>query len=189
MKQSKKIAVTGGIGSGKSLVLSNLKKWGYAVFSCDEIYAELCTEEEFLRGLARLFPFAVKEGALDRATLSSVVFSDSGAREKLNGYTHPLVMERLFARMEGFPLSFAEVPLLFESGYEKDFDGVIVVLREKKARVEAVKRRSGLTEEEVLKRMDSQFGYGSLPEGCFALSNDGTEEELCGRLKEIVASL
>ncbi len=189
MMQSKKIAVTGGIGSGKSLVLSALKNWGYAVFSCDEIYAELCKEQEFLLGLEALFPIAVKEGALDRATLSSVVFSDGVAREKLNGYTHPLVMERLFARMDEFPLSFAEVPLLFEGGYEKSFDGVIVLLRKKEARVEAVKKRSGLSEEEILRRMDSQFSYELLPAGCFALTNDGTEEELLGRLKEIVASL
>ncbi len=92
MTQSKKIAVAGGIGSGKSTVLNILKKHGCAVFSCDEIYAELCADAEFLYGLSVLFPEVVKAGRLDRALLSSMIFSDPQARAKLNDYTHPLIM-------------------------------------------------------------------------------------------------
>ena len=54
---------------------------------------------------------------------------------------------------------FAEVPLLFEGGYQKDFDGVIVVLREKSARIGAVAVRDGLSEEEVERRIKNQFDY------------------------------
>lgn len=186
MKQSK-IAVTGGIGSGKSTVLALLEKHGYRTVSCDGIYAQLCTEQPFLAGLARLFPTAVKNGTLDRAALSHIVFSDKEAREKLDSYTHPLIMERLLARMEG--VCFAEVPLLFEGGYERLFDGTIAVLRDKRARIEAVKRRSGLSEEEIALRMDSQFGYERLPEGCRILRNDGTVEDLERALLELLPTL
>ncbi len=80
--------------------------------------------------------------------------------------------------MERVPLSFAEVPLLFEGGYERLFDAVLVVMRKKAARAAAVRKRSGLTEEETLARMASQFDYETLPAGCTVLYNDGTLAEL-----------
>ncbi len=189
MTQSKKIALTGGIGSGKSVALALLGKWGYPVFSCDEIYAELCGDEEFLRGLSALFPFAVRENALDRAALSAVIFSDGEARKKLDAYTHPRIMRRLLAQMEAYPLSFAEVPLLFEGGYEGLFDGVIVLQRDKAARIAAVMKRSGLSEAETSARIDSQFRYEQLPADCFVLPNNGSKEELSQALLQIVSKL
>ncbi len=189
MTQSKRIAVTGGIGSGKSTVLGLLKKHGYPVFSCDEIYDALWEETGFSSELAARFPAAVFGGRLDRAALAKIVFSDSGARNALNAFTHPLIMERLLASMEGHPLSFAEVPLLFEGNYQSLFDGVIVVMREKAARIAAVQARSGLEKEEILVRMESQFGYDTLPGGCTVLPNDGPISGLEERLLRIVREL
>lgn len=189
MTQSKKIALTGGIGSGKSTAAALLRAWGYPVLSCDEIYAELCQEESFLRELKLLFPDCVKEDGLDRPTLSRTVFSDEAALGRLNGFTHPRIMERLLARMQSFPLSFAEVPLLFEEGYQNMFDGVLVVLRGKRARIEGVKARSGLSEEEILARMERQFDYAALPKGCVAIRNDGTLLELEDELRRALKAL
>lgn len=188
MTQSKRVAVTGGLGSGKSAALSLLKARGYPVFSCDEIYAELATEESYLSALSDLFPGSVKEGVLDRAALSRVVFSDEEARKRLNALSHPLVMERLLGQMKG-PLSFAEVPLLFEGGFEGLFDETIVVLRNKEARLRAVEERSGLTREEALARMAAQYDYSRLPRGVLRLPNDGSMEELARSLDSLLARL
>lgn len=182
MKQNKKIALTGGIGSGKSAALGILRAHGCAAFSCDEIYCGLCEEPLFTAGLASLFPFAVKDGKLDRTALANAVFSDEEARKKLNAYTHPRIMERLFSLMEPYPLSFAEVPLLFEEGYGAAFDEIIVLMRDKAARIEALKGRSGLSEQEIAARMESQFGYDAIPEGCHILQNDGSLADLEAKL-------
>ena len=82
MKQSKKIAITGGIGSGKSTVAKILINKGYKVFSCDEIYSEIVDERDFLDKLCSEFGnILTVQGALDRKKLSSIVFDDE---EKLS---------------------------------------------------------------------------------------------------------
>lgn len=155
-----KIAITGGIGSGKSAAANFIKELGFPVFSCDEIYANLCTEPEFLNELSARFPGCVRAGKLLREALSARVFSDEAAREKLNSFTHPIIFKRLEEAMRPFPTAFAEVPLLFESGAEKKFDFVLVLLREREARVKSLLAR-GLTKAEIERRMARQFDYSA----------------------------
>ena len=141
-----KIAITGGIGSGKSAVCRILKERGYPVFSCDEINRTLLSEKSYLDGLCALFPACVKDGKLNKAALSALVFSDKEALRTLNAYAHPRISERLRRDMDGARKTcFAEVPLLFESGMTKQFDCAIVVLRNKEERIRAVVARDGLT--------------------------------------------
>ena len=186
-----KIAVTGGIGSGKSAVCRILKERGYPVFSCDEINRTLLSEKSYLDGLCALFPACVKDGKLNKAALSALVFSDKEALKTLNAYAHPRIAERLRRDMEGAEKTcFAEVPLLFESGMTKRFDGAIVVLRNKEERIRAVVARDGLTAEQAKARMKQQFDYdGPLPDGCLAIENDGDETALCNKVDDVLEAL
>lgn len=179
MRQNKRIAVTGGIGSGKSTVCAALKKYGFPVFSCDEVYRELQREKSFLEGLKKIFPSVVTKEGLDKKALSAIVFSDSSALEKLNAYTHPRIMERVFERMDGFSLAFAEVPLLFEAKLEGEFDGVLVVMRKEEDRLAAVCARDGVSEEAVRDRIKNQFDYeNNLKSGHTVIYNDGDKDSL-----------
>lgn len=186
-----KIAVTGGIGSGKSAVCRILKERGYPVFSCDEINRTLLSEKSYLDGLCALFPACVKDGKLNKAALSALVFSDKEALKTLNAYAHPRIAERLRRDMEGAEKTcFAEVPLLFESGMTKRFDCAIVVLRNKEERIRAVVARDGLTAEQAKARMKQQFDYdGPLPDGCLAIENDGDETALCNKVDDVLEAL
>lgn len=186
-----KIAITGGIGSGKSAVCRILKERGYPVFSCDEINRTLLSEKSYLDGLCALFPACVKDGKLNKAALSALVFSDKEALKTLNAYAHPRISERLRRDMEGAEKTcFAEVPLLFESGMTKRFDGAIVVLRNKEERIRAVVARDGLTAEQAEARMKQQFDYdGPLPDGCLAIENDGDETALCNKVDDVLEAL
>ena len=186
-----KIAITGGIGSGKSAVCRILKERGYPVFSCDEINRTLLSEKSYLDGLCALFPACVKDGKLNKAALSALVFSDKEALKTLNAYAHPRISERLRRDMDGARKTcFAEVPLLFESGMAKQFDYAIVVLRNKEERIRAVVARDGLTAEQAKARMKQQFDYdGPLPDGCLAIENDGDEAALRKKVDEVLEAL
>lgn len=177
--QNKKIAVTGGIGSGKSVFCEILGEKGYSVFSCDEISKNLRRDGEYLALVKSAFPDCVINDELNECALSEKVFSDEIARSTLNAISHPLIMKRLFAQMAVHSVSFAEVPLLFEGGYENLFDLVVVLVREKGQRVASVMARSGLTEAQTLARMGAQFDYDKLSgKNCIVIENNGTVADL-----------
>ena len=161
MENKKIYAVTGGIGSGKSEVLSILSTLGFTTLSCDEIYKNLITEETTINLIAKVFPDCVDNGKLNTKKLSAVVFADKEQLDLLNAVTHPLILKRLFdlANESNNNVVFAEVPLYFESNLEKNFAGAIVVTRNLTDRIESVKVRSNLSNEQVLARINSQFDY------------------------------
>jgi dephospho-CoA kinase len=165
MKQSNiKIAITGGIGSGKSTVAKIIEEKGYKVISCDKVYAELLCNKEFLNNLCDEFgDILADDGTLDRSKLSQKVFGDSEKIKKLNEITHPKIMTEAFRQANSISgLVFFEVPLLFEGGFEKLFNDVIVVHRDREKRLEGVVKRDNLTFEQVESRFKSQVDYDNL---------------------------
>lgn len=164
MKQNNiKIAITGGIGSGKSTVAHIIENLGYPVFSCDEVYQDLTQQGDFLSELQKVFGDILNgAGGLDREKLSRAVFGDEEKLQLLNSVTHPAIFREMFSRCKHLNgVCFFEVPLLFENGYEAYFDGVIVVLRDLDKRVESVMKRDNLCRDDVLKRVNCQYNYDS----------------------------
>ncbi len=159
---AKKIAITGGIGSGKSTVLSLIKNKGFSVFSCDEIYREIIRETSYVKEVNKIYPLAVKNGEIDRKSLSKAVFENSILREELNKIAHPRIMQRMYSLMRenmDERAVFGEVPLLFEANLQLNFDEIIVVIRDKELRVDSVMKRDGVSKNEVHKKMEAQFNY------------------------------
>ncbi len=194
----KYIAVTGGIGSGKSTAISIIREMGFPVFSCDVIYNEILSEPSYIEKLRKAFNGVVKNGVIDKRALSVIVFSDENARKRLEQIAHPRVMERLFEKMQdcNSNLVFAEVPLLFEGGFEKDFDDVIVILRDKEERIAAVQARDGGTRMEILQKISAQFDYDEgrkrtdlQNERIRWIENDKDEKSLRIKLQECILRL
>lgn len=160
MRNNVKIAITGGIGSGKSTVLEIIRGEGFPVYSCDEIYNQLLSGAGLTAEIGKAFNDVVDEnGKLDRKKLGALVFSNAAELEKLNNITHPKIFKAVFEKMQDKEISFCEVPLLFESGYEKYFDNVIVVMRDENDRILSVMQRDGLSQSEAKKRMNNQQNY------------------------------
>lgn len=190
MKNGKIIALTGGIGSGKSSVGKYLGEKGYTVLDADGISRGLSERKDFLSEIARLFgENFVQGGKLDRRALAEYCFSDKERTEKLNALFHGEVYKEIFALAEesfsrGEKLCFAEIPLLFETGKQKEFDEVWIVSAPENVRIERVRKRSGLSEAEIRLRIAAQYDY-ERAEGRI-LRNAGTEDELKAEVDELL---
>lgn len=192
MKQSKKIAVTGGIGSGKSTVMKIIAGKGYPIFSCDEIYSQLTSDSDFLNILRHSFGDILNsDGTLDRKKLSEIVFNNPAKLAELDKITHPAIYKEMFHMAdEAGGICFCEVPLLFESGAESLFDGVIIVMRNEEQRIKSVTARDKLPEQDIKKRISNQFDYNSADFAMYyVIHNNGDLSELEWQTEEIIKKI
>lgn len=169
-----KIAVTGGIGSGKTTVCDIIKEQGYSVISCDEIYNRLLRDKSFLNSLVSEFGHILNgDGTLSRKKLSEIVFSDKDKLARLNEITHPEIMKEALKQMSGNGVYFCEIPLLFEGEFEALFDKIIVILRDKELRVASITKRDDISEFDAQKRINNQCDYDNLGfEKYYVIHND-----------------
>lgn len=192
----KKIAITGGIGCGKSLVAKYVAEMGYPIFSCDEINRNLLTDPDYIERIKNVFPNCVNGGKIDKNTLKNTVFGDEKALKILNDIAHPVIMTRLFSAMKksDSEFVFAEVPLLFEGGYERDFDAIIIIKRDINERIKAVQQRDGLSEEEIKNRIAAQFDYTNLEKriqnmNVHIIENEGDPPSLKSKIETLISRL
>lgn len=194
MKDRVLVAITGGIGSGKTTVSKIIKENGFKVFSCDEIYKEISKTDVFINRLKEVFPFAIDRNMqLNREKLAQLVFNDPIQLKKLNELSHPMVLSELKKRVEQEKgIVFCEVPLLFECNLQKKFDYVIIVLRPLSSRIDAVVGRDSTTVENVLKRIKNQFNYDNiqdLPANYFLIQNKKGIKDLNVQIENLIKSL
>lgn len=188
-----RIAITGGIGSGKSVVAKYVASLGYSVFSCDEIYKNIYQTEDFQKRLLREFPSCEVNGRIDKKLLSSYIFSEEAARMRLNQISHKevfLELERLINSVDQ-NLLFVEVPLLFEGGYQNQFDYVWVVLRDIEQRISSIVARDNVSKEDALLRISAQWNYDkncALFKGgkYFLIENSGNIVDLHEKIKNLL---
>lgn len=190
----KLIAITGGIGSGKSLALDTLKRAGYQVASSDQITVELYQKRRVKLLIKKLFPTAVTgffKPKINRKKIADIVFHDKAQLDALGKLVTPLVVKEIEKRARKVSGKFfAEVPVLFEYGYQDRFDEIIVITRPKKERIESVKTRSKLTEEQVLERINNQIDYENTDLSKYTiLVNDGDQNALNEKILSLAKTI
>ena len=194
MKGRVLVAITGGIGSGKTTVSKLIEEIGFKVFSCDEIYKDIAKTPEYLNSLKTIFPFVVDgNNELNRTELARVVFNDSVQLKKLNELSHPIIISELERRIRNENgLIFCEVPLLFEGNLQEKFDYVLIVLRPLPLRVDSIVERDGITKEDALKRIKNQFDYDKLndfPQNYAVIENKEDVKELKIQVQNLIEKL
>jgi dephospho-CoA kinase len=185
------VAITGGVGAGKSEMLAAFARHGAATISSDEVVHELYGDPGVRAALRERYGDRVFAGGeVDRAALGKIVFADPDELAWLEGLLHPRTMARTEAWFEEVAqsaeppaLAVNEVPLLYETGSEDRFDAVVVVtapraVRESRAGERLDEREARLLpDEEKARRAD------------FAYVNDGSVDELDRFVREVVDTL
>ncbi len=174
------IAITGGIGSGKSVVATMVKVMGFDVYDCDSRARALMTDDaDVRRQLVDTFGEQVylNDGSINRQYLSEVAFRDDKALARLNAIVHPATasdMKRWAARQmaDGATAAFVETALLRTAGMDREVDRVWHVTAPDDVRVARVMVRSGLSDGQVRERMAAQAVEDSIADGEHIIIND-----------------
>lgn len=174
----KLVAISGGIGSGKSVVSDVLRVMGFPVYDCDAMAKSLMDNSlEIKAKLKEVFgDNVVQDGIIDRKQLAGLVFGNGAALEQLNGIVHPAVVNDVLKwySAQKSSLSFVETAILKESGLVDVVDAVLAVCADKETRISRVERRNGLTRKAVLDRMAMQNDgvvFKGLP--VYSIDNNG----------------
>ena len=144
-----RIALTGSIGMGKSTVAGMFERAGVPLFDADAVVHQLQGPGGGLvEKIGELFPGCVRCGTLDRECLAQIVLADPAKLAALEGIVHPAVRDArdAFVRMHPeAPALLFEIPLLFETGSERDFDKIVVVSAPADVQRARVLQRTGMT--------------------------------------------
>ncbi len=191
---SYKIGITGGIGTGKTLVINTLKEFGIPVISADEIVRELQRDPYYLEKIREIFGDKVfEEGQLNRKKLAEIIFSDDKERKKLEDLLHPPVLAEIKKRLEDFKnkeIVAVEVPLLFEVGIENWFDEIWVVYAPFKIQLERIIKRDNISKEEAVKRIKAQIPIEEkVKKADFVIYNDKDVESTKDQIKDRILSI
>ncbi len=156
-----KIALTGSIGMGKSTVARMFELAGIPVFDADAVVRHLQGPGgALIAKIGELFPGCVRCGTLDRECLAEIVLGDRSKLELLEAIVHPAVHDWRQAFIEnhrGAPALLFEIPLLFETGGEKEFDKIVVVSAPADVQRVRVLARQGMTLERLNSILDRQL--------------------------------
>lgn len=177
------IAITGGIGSGKSVVARMVQVMGYEVYDCDSRAKGLMTgDAQVKKALIEAFGSEIYllDGSINREHLSALAFSDSTTLARLNAIVHPATardMQRWGqeqARL-GADIAFVETALLRTAGLDRVVDDVWHVTAPDEVRIQRVMARNGLSREQVQARIASQSLEDSIAAGEQVIVNDNEQ--------------
>lgn len=185
-----KIAVIGGVGSGKSTVLAMLKELGETVIDCDAVYRDVKKLPQFKKDMVAKYGDVLTDGEIDNKKVSAKVLCSKDAIDGLNALSHPYIKKELDKLTEGKSRVFVEVQV-FEGGLlENYFDKVWLVIGDRQTRMNRVVIRDDCATERVEKIMALQPDDETRKKhGYVLIVNDGSlrelQEKVAKKLKEL----
>ena len=193
-----KLGVTGGVGSGKSMVCRRLQELGVSVCSADVLARQAVAPgtrayDQIVHHFGR--QILTPDGGIDRAGLRRIIVDDDKARKTLEHFVHPEVtrqMEKHFAAAEkqGASMAAAEVPLLFEAGLESFFDAVILVSGDMETRLQRVMARDNVSRQEAGALMKTQMPEAQKRKRAdYVIDNNGSIDRMQAEVDRIYAEL
>ena len=196
--QARRVALTGGIATGKSHVRKCLEARGIPTIDADTLARDaVAPGTKGLDEVIRRFGVGMRDanGGLDRKKLAAVVFSDPVARRDLEAIIHPFVREatdRWFASLDPLhhPFAVADIPLLFEAGRDDEFDAVIVAACAPETQLTRLMARDGISDAEARLRIAAQWPLEQkVAKADYVIRTDGSFSETDRQVDEVVSQL
>lgn len=192
-----RIALTGGIATGKSHVLDRCRRRGVPCLDADELaHGVMAAGTEATSAIVERFGNVLDTGgAVDRQQLGPMVFGDAGGRRDLEAIVHPAVYRAVAAGLRGFeliggsPLAVVAIPLLYETGHADDFAKVIATVCAESAQLSRLLAR-GLSAEAARQRLVAQLpAEEKATRADYVIRTDGSFEETDVQVDEVLAEL
>jgi dephospho-CoA kinase len=190
-----KVGLTGGIGSGKSTVSEMIKNMGIPVLDADIISREVLIKYPQINDSIRKEfgdDYFEADGNLKRRKLGDTVFKEQVLRKKLESLIIPFIKKDIFQKIDeleanGEKYCVVDAPTLFESGFNKFMDYIVLVYVDKNTQINRIKLRDLLKENEIRNRINSQVkAEDIIPLVDFVISNIGTLDETKVRVEEMI---
>ena len=194
---TKIIGITGGIASGKSTVVAEIRKHGYQVIDADQVVHELQAKGgKLYQALCNWLGTDIlqENGELDRKKLGQLIFSSKDMLEKSSGLQNGIIREELARRRDELAKTqkvfFMDIPLLIEHDYMEWFDDIWLVHLDEKTQLERLVMRNHFSKEEAKKRMTSQMSTeAKKPYADKLLDNSGDLTELKAQINQLLQEL
>jgi dephospho-CoA kinase len=188
------LGLTGSIATGKSTALKAFAALGVPVFSADAAVHALY-EGEAVPAVGALFPGVINNGTIDRSALAAELVGHPERLKALESIVHPLVRRRMAeflsaARSTGAALAVADVPLLFETGFDYGFDAVAVTVVDETEQRRRALARPGMTEEKLATILARQMPQDEkIRRADFVIDTWGPLEETAQQIARIVTAM
>jgi dephospho-CoA kinase len=192
-----RVALTGGIATGKSFCLARFAALGVAVIDADRLARDAVVPGSTgLAAVAERFGAGVilRDGTLDRGALGRLVFADAGARADLEAIIHPRVYRAIRDWAANLPrgtrVAMADIPLLFETGHVHDFDKVVVCACSAAEQLRRLMARDALSEQEARARLAAQWPIDEkVARADYVVRTDGTFAETDAQIRAVFDAL
>lgn len=190
-----KVAITGGIGSGKSIVCSVFEKLGIPVFYADPEARKLMNSDIGIREkMLNYFGLEIFDNnfQLNRSKLAAIIFNNKEALSTVNGIVHPVVRKEFnkWAKQQISPYVILESAIILESELVNDFDKIVTISAPLEVRIDRVMKRDSVSREVVLERIKNQMDEDLKREKSdYIIVNDGKEIMLLPQIINIHNSL
>jgi dephospho-CoA kinase len=187
MTKSKKllVAITGGIGSGKSTFAKFLAEYGHPIIFADDISKNILANDPVVRNeiVTEFGAESYLGKQINKKFLANEIFSDPNKQKKINSILHPRVREKIYSTSKEYfktkDIVFVEAALIFESKIEKIFDFVVLIIADKKLRMKRATKDKKISEKDFLQRNENQLDdEAKKKKADFIFINNGSKAEL-----------
>jgi dephospho-CoA kinase len=193
----RRIALTGGIATGKSYVANKIKEAGVPMVDADVLSREVVAPgTPGLAAVRRRFgPDAVRrDGTMDRVRIAQIVFKDKRARLDLEAIIHPAVqkaIDEFFATLpKRTPFAVADIPLLFETGRDNQFNAVVVVACPRELQLQRLMERNKLSKDDAERRLNAQLPIDQkVKKATHVIRTEGTFEDTDRQVADLIKKL